>query len=189
MKSANADEGNAKKRAKVLKLIGSAILLSSFVTQNFLYDRWNSRATLLEKAGEDRSLIDKSVLLNEVLYFTASASAGHPTDDLKSAYIREAARKLALSSIIPVETAKDLTLQEKLDLSNGLLTDARGTNDYSSFLVLVSKINDSYGRYAQEIDTEYKKLLSERATARTIYLSLNITGTLFLLSALALGKD
>jgi hypothetical protein len=58
-----------KKKGALLKLVGTAVLLLSFATQNFLYEKWNARSVELTSAMRDRSLIDKGALLNEVVRF------------------------------------------------------------------------------------------------------------------------
>ena len=184
MKSAPKVVGTGEEgKHRILKFIGSAVLLVSFVTQNFLYDRWNSKVALLEQGAVDRALIDKSVLLNEVLYFTAQPTSETTANDLKEAYIREAARKLAISSIIPITSSQAFQTQQKVNLSNALLSEARGVKDFPSFLALVKKVNDSYGRYSTEMTEEALRMNSRRALARYIYLALYVIGTLLLLAA------
>jgi hypothetical protein len=155
------NDDRRKRKATMLKVAGSAVLLFSFLTQNFLYDAWDARATLLEKGMVERGLIDKSVLLNEVLYFTAQPSSGTSVDDLKRFYIHEAARKLAYSSNFPVASDELLTTREKVDLSNALLSQANGVDDFPSFLALVRTANESYGKYAEEFNLEYNQANSE----------------------------
>jgi hypothetical protein len=185
MKNASNIVGSDQQRkSRALKIAGSAVLLISFVTQNFLYDRWTAREALLEQGGFDRSLIDKSVLLNEVLYFTAQSVPGANVQDLKEFYIHEAARKLAISSTMPVVSNEFLKTQEKVDLLNSLLQRAHGVSDFSSFLSLVKTANDSYGKYSQEMSMEAIQVGSKRAKARYIYLGFYILGALLLLAAI-----
>lgn len=51
--------------AKLLELIGSSVLLCSFVVQNYLYDKWAGTASKLDSALVQRAIVDKSILLNE----------------------------------------------------------------------------------------------------------------------------
>jgi hypothetical protein len=155
MKSArNVVGADEQRKRKMLKLVGSAVLLLSFMTQNFLYYRWNARLQLLDRGNVGQSLIDKSVLLNEVLYFTARPAPGATVDDLQKFYIHEAARNLAMSSTFPVLSREGLKTQERVDLSNSLLSEARGVSDFPSFVALIKRVNESYGQYSQEMSDE-----------------------------------
>src|SRR6267154_1048542 len=134
-----------EKVARRLNIFGGMIILLSFVTQNFLYDRWDSRRSDLRTAIDERALVDKSVLLNEILYFTAQ------TDQVRRFKINEAARKMAMSATMPVVYSDSLTTPEKTTLSNRLFAEATTVNDYASFLKFVQIVNDDYGGYSEEI--------------------------------------
>lgn len=170
-----------KRSVKNLKTLGSAVLLLSFITQNFLYERWNARATQLEKGMVERAILDKSVLLNEILYFTAQSSSGTSTDDLKKFYIHEAARKLAYSSVFPVASDENLTTHEKMDSSNSILSQARAVDDFPAFSALVKTANESYGKYAEDMNLQSDRISSKRTFARNIYLAAYIVGAFLLL--------
>jgi hypothetical protein len=172
-----------KRSVRNIKTWGSAILLVSFITQNFLYERWNARATQLEKGMVERAIIDKSVLLNEILYFTAQSSPGTSTDDLKSSYIHEAARKVAYSSKLPIDSDENLTTREKRNLSNSLLSQVQAVNDFPGFLALVKTVNESFGQYAQDMNLQSDRVSSKRALARNIYLAAYMVGAFLLLYA------
>src|SRR5207253_3166492 len=81
-----------------LKLLGGGILLTSFVTQTFVYDDWNAQSQDSHSAAVEQSLIDKSTLLNESLFYTARSDESINPNELqrmRQYYIREAARKTA----------------------------------------------------------------------------------------------
>lgn len=61
--------------SKKYKIAGGLLLAISFITQNFIYDSWNSKREALDRGVTDRAIIDKSVLLNEVLYFVSTITA------------------------------------------------------------------------------------------------------------------
>ena len=69
-------------------------------------------------------MVDKSVLLNEVLYFVASVPDSGMTSKVRDAYISEAAREPVLSSTIPVSLMDSITTEQKTDILNTL--NARG---------------------------------------------------------------
>lgn len=160
-----------------MALIGGAVLLLSFITQNFFHDKWNSRMRELEIAMSDRSVIDKSVLLNEVLYFVAFAPENQTTGRVREAYIAEAARKLAISSEIPVMLSDAVTSEQKVQLVNALDSRARNVHDYESFVANVKYINTTYDSYFDEIVGNYRHLNKLSGYARWVYLSLYVLGS------------
>jgi hypothetical protein len=95
-----------KNLSRRYKVLGGLILLFSFITQNFLYDKWNAESQLLDSSAVDQAIIDKSILLNEALFFTASPGEGSfdakELKNVKEQYIREAARKTALSHTVRI---------------------------------------------------------------------------------------
>jgi hypothetical protein len=172
----------SKKSARTLKLIGGTVLLLSFITQNFFFDDWASRVSLLAEGMMDGAIIDKSVLLNEILYFTARSAPSDPDiASLREAYIREAARKLAISVNIPVISNETLQTREKVDLANRLMAQANSVADFPQFLKLVTTANETYAKYPLEVNAEVVQLNSRRKSARFIYLGLYLIGSLLLL--------
>ena len=74
----------------------------------------------LESAMLDRAVVDKSVLLNEVLYFVASVPDNEMTHRMREAYISEAARKQGISSSIAVSLSDGISPEEKARLLKAL---------------------------------------------------------------------
>jgi hypothetical protein len=172
----------SKKSARRLKLIGGTVLLMSFISQNFFYDVWASRVSLLAQGMMDRAIVDKSVLLNEILYFTARSGPSDPDiDSLRETYIREAARKLAISVNIPIESNESLQTHEKVAFANRLLSQANSVANFPQFLKSVTTANESYDKYPLEMNAEAARLDSRRKSARFVYLGLYLVGSLLLL--------
>jgi hypothetical protein len=169
------------KKANTLTLVGGAILLLSFTTQNFLYDRWHSQKTDLETAMLDRGLIEKSVLLNEVLYFVSSVPDTEMTARVREAYISDAARKQAIAAGIPVMLSEAVTTQQKIDLANSLYSRARDVHDFDSFRANVQFINSKYDEYFKELNANYSSRNRMTGYARWVYLLLYLLGSLITL--------
>jgi hypothetical protein len=173
-------------REFVLKLLGGGILLTSFVTQNVFYDEWNAQSQESHAAAVDESLIDKSVLLNEALFYTSRADDSIDPNELRNMrqyYIREAARKTALAKTVWI-LASGLDSQKKLELTNGLMTHANGVKDLASFSELNRSVNEIDGRYGNAIRENLNAVEGKRKSSRTIYLLLYGLGALMVASSL-----
>src|SRR6185295_14847237 len=101
--------------------------LLSFIVQNYSYVDWNTETQALHAATVEQAIIDKGVLLNEVLYFTSSLDKQALTEEevksLKEQYIQQAAVKAALSHSMAVMST-DLEKKEQIDVINNLLRQA-----------------------------------------------------------------
>jgi hypothetical protein len=131
----------------------------------------------LESAMTDRSIVDKSVLLNEVLYFVASMPDSEMTHSVREAYITEAARKQAISAGIAVSLSDAISKAEKTKLLNALNSQAGGVHDYESFLGNVKYVNTTYNAYFEELNTDYRSLIEKTEYSRWGYLFLYLFGT------------
>ena len=161
--------------------------LASLCSQNFLYDRWDSSRSNLRLAISERAIVDKSVLLNEILYFVAELPNEYlsvQTSDVRRAKIREAARKVAISEMMPVAYSATLKTDQKTKLINELFARAKAVDDYDSFLRFVQGINDDYARYSEEVSQQDRCLGSIRDIARWSYLGLYLLGSGILLAGL-----
>ncbi|MDQ6803482.1 MAG: hypothetical protein M3065_00640 [Actinomycetota bacterium] len=175
-----------KRKAHAWKIGGGALLLLSFVTQNYFYDRWNQADSDIRMAVLEGAVADKSVLLNEILYLDAGAlsDSGLAVADLKRLAASEAARKLAYSTIMPVAYNSDLSTQVKTVLINQLTTRAGNVRDLRGFFELVNVVNSDYGRFAGELAIHQQALAHQRDRARWLYLAAYVTGSLMLLYGL-----
>jgi hypothetical protein len=174
-------------RYKILEILGGALLLISFTVQNFVYDKWQSRSDQLREAITDQSTLDKSVLLNETLYFLVATGdtslSNSEIAEIRRQKIREAARKLYFSQVASV-MASDLGPIQKNSLVETLRTAATSVQDYRSYSDFVGKVNDisrsyiSPGRLVVEID-------GKKDMARWLFLGLYCIGSVFLLIGVA----
>jgi len=185
----NATVEPREKLTRRLKIFGGMTILLSFVTQNFLYDRWDARRSDLRTAIDERAIIDKSVLLNEILYFTVSLPPGTSvqTGEVKHFKIHEAARKMAMSAVMPVAYSDSLTTHQKTTLTNKLFAEATNVSDYDSFVKFIQIVNNDYGRYSADVNEQLQRLGKIREIARWAYLGLYLLGSCALLIALRYG--
>jgi hypothetical protein len=174
-----------KKTSRILKIIGGIILFLSFVTQNYLYDKWNGESQGLHSATVEQSIIDKGVLLNEILYFTSKLDnesfSGEELKNIKEQYINQAAIKQTLSHFMAVMST-DLPKQEQIDLMNKLMLQAKTVKDFNSFSELNRSINTSaFEKIQNERQLRIQRIEDSKNIARHIYLVLYLFGTLILL--------
>ena len=176
--------------SKFLELLGGGILLLSFITQNFFYDSWNQRDIELHSAIVDQAIIDKSVLLNEALYFLTQLgdSLLTPNDlaDVRLQKIHEAARKVAFSQSIPVLLGNSSRI-EKAQLVDQLMQKAGLVKDYYSFSDYLRFVNDFANKYLP-LAKLAEGLSTKRETARWIYLILYVLGSVILLIGIRYRK-
>lgn len=177
-----------KKKGALLKLVGTAVLLLSFATQNFFYEKWNARSGELTSAMRDRSLIDKGALLNEVLYFSArTLPKGSEHVDLSAlaeAKAAQAALKTAQSQAVAVFVIDSISRDEKAALSKKLFERAATVRNYATLLSFFAFINDEYGKYSEQLNVEYAAIRAKQSMAKWIYLGLYTFGALVVLLGL-----
>lgn len=173
-----------KRLSKRYKLIGGGILLLSFVTQTLLFDYFNAKSQAMDTAFLNQAVIDKSILLNENLYFTANLGGegldSQTLKDLKQQYIHEAARKTALSHTIRLG-ASGMSNDDIVKYSNEFMSRASQVKDFAGF----SELN----RYINKFDVDHSLLNNEyvvevssnRNIARWAYLVFYLIGSGILL--------
>lgn len=170
-------------KAKAVKLFGGAILLLSFIVQNFLYDSWNQKSEDYYNSNKDFSDMSRSSLLYLNLYFNTKLDDDSVEQVVKYQYINAAAQKAALGQVVNI-LARDTDKVTKINLTNSLLQKAKSVNDFDSFL--------NFNKYASEIDKYslqdniafVNKVTQKREMYRWIFLSAYILGTGLLLFGL-----
>lgn len=182
----NLKESSATKRkAKIFKIIGGIIVFLSFITQNYLYDKWNSESQNLHSATVEQAIIDKGILLNEVLYYTAgldkSALPDNEVKNVKEQYAKQAAVKQVISHSMAVMST-DLDKQDQVDRMKKLFRQAVGVKDLLGLSELRKSINEQNDEVIQKRrEARFQSIESKRNTARQIYLALYIIGTTLLI--------
>ncbi len=173
----------------LLEIAGGALLLFSFVIQNYLYDNWNSRSNELESAMLSQAVVDKSVQLNEILYFVigqeSDLDAAHKAS-LREGKIREAARKLFVSTTIPIAVS-DLPLARKKELVVRLQQLYPLVHDYDSFLRYVQLVNAANTLRRSPADLR-AEISGKRDMARAIFLATYILGAISVLFGVTLKR-
>lgn len=163
----------------------SAILLVSFITQQYLFECWRSQSDNLHEAILELPVVDKSVLLNEVLYFVVGVRPGTmglwDTSAVPAASIREAARKAAMSESMPVLYSDSLDTAKKSDLVKSLYAPAASVSDYDGLLGCFDFIDGPFGDYGSDLNRQLSDIGRYREWARNVYLLLYLAGSLFLL--------
>src|SRR5438045_1960844 len=118
-----------KKRGAFLKLLGTAVLLGSFAAQNFFYETSNARSAELLSAMRDRQMIDKSALMQEVMYFSALNSEGKlggvSASELAAIKASLAAGKVVQSFSVAVNASRALPPDEISRPIKNAFADAR----------------------------------------------------------------
>lgn len=177
-----------RKLPALLKLVGTAVLLLSFATQNFAYEVSNARTAELVSAMRDRQLIDKSALLQEVLYFAAINSKqtleGVDASDLAASKASLAALKVAQSLSVAVNAAKVIPPGEAERVLNSLFARAAQVEDYNGLLDYFSYVEKNFGKHSMQLNVQYDLEKSRRRMARRIYLLTYMLGAGLLLLGL-----
>jgi hypothetical protein len=114
-----------------LKLSGGILLLLSFATQSLVLDYFGGRAASIRTAFLERAVIDKGAQLSELLYLTFPPQLDSSLGGVRYQKIREAAEKMAMSSIMPVVSNDSITQREKIDIANRLRQQAQLVDNYS----------------------------------------------------------
>jgi hypothetical protein len=176
-----------KVAAAALKLIGGGVLLASFIVQNYLYDGWNSRGEQIRQAILERAIIDKGAQLSEVLFFEAAASVDPSIREgnVSPQKIQEAARKIAMSTSMPVMFNDKLTQDAKIALTNRLIASAANVRDYQTWSDFLRLVNAEYSDYPKEIASQSDELREKRDTARRVFRALYILGSFLLALGIA----
>lgn len=173
--------------ARVLEVLGGALLLGSFIVQNYRYDVWNERSAELETAILEQAVIGKSVQLNELLYFAAHQDLGATEEfraQLGSAKIQEAARKLYMSQLIPIFVS-NLSAQKKEEARLRLLAGMEFVTNYQSFLKYLESV-DSVSSTINPPAVLFHEANAQREAARNWFLRLYIGGAVLLLLGMAI---
>ena len=171
--------------AKILKLIGSSILLLSFLTQNYFYDKWKSELEKLDAAGIEQSLMDKSGLLNQILFFTAKIDTNSPAineaDALKTQFLRESVRKHLYGQMIWL-LANDYKKPEGISEIRSIMASAEKISSYQDYLNCIQQINAIESiENPQEFINKRMRYTNLKRNARYLYLTSYIFGSLILL--------
>ena len=172
-----------KQRPRTFQLAGGALLLLSFMTQMFLFSRWDDRSNDLRQAVLERAVIDKGALLYELQYFAISNlhDAGIPIDELRVGKLRFAGMKIAESSMMPIAYHDAVSATEKADLIGDLFRQAGAIGSYADFMAFLGVINKVNGKFSVDLNAQRQRIDSQRETARWVYLGLYLLGSTMLL--------
>ena len=170
----------------MLKFIGGVVLLLAFVIQNNFYDRSNSRLNELRAATLERAVVDKNSQLAEVLFFEASSAddALIKTNNVPAQHINRAAVKMAASASMTVLYNEALSSEQKQALRLQLQSTAERVSTFDEYLAFIRLVNESFGKYANDIANQTKTAADQRSHARGAFLFAYSIGTFVLLTGL-----
>jgi hypothetical protein len=169
-----------KRSGQLMKLIGTGFLLASFISQNFLYDKWDGEQKFTSDAIQKNLLEMQSSALNEMLYFELDReSVGDPifNNQIKLAKLRKAALAYASSvnNKLVLTNSKDFAQFDQLESAAQNISDYRSYIDYRrSFDKLETTAMESLARniFSQE---------QKRRETKWAYLASYILGALLAL--------
>lgn len=175
-------------KKKRIKIAGEIILVLSFLTQTLLFDYYNDKSNELEKAYANQALIDKGAELKELKYFVASFPGDTLTSQqYKQLNINMAAQKIAQSQLMAI-IGSGKEKQDKIDLSNLLLQKAKTVKTFEDYMEFIDFVNKN-SLQADEIISNIDEINSSKKLWRTLFISLYIIGTLFLVYSIRYEKD
>ena len=182
------DTGN-KKQSRFLKLLGSGILLTSFIAQNYFLEMWKEQSAMMVDASRDQALIDKGTLLNEILYFTAKPGAGafdsSELENVRAQYLQMAAIKTAGAMSVRIATGtRTMSDTAKASQINEFREQAKRVVDFKGFSELNDKVNKFNIDFSVENQKHIRDIDSKRDFWRWIYIISSIIGSVFLLAGI-----
>jgi hypothetical protein len=164
----------------IYKIVGSAIILLSWVVQNYTFDEWDTKSKNYSESARDFSDMVRSSLLYESLYFHAGQSSNPNKVALQSAYIQQAAKKYALG--LSVNTLnREIDKKDKIEKINMLISSLKSVKDFESFNEYTIKANEIVGDTFAESNTQIKNIENKRAIYKNVYLVAFILGTTILM--------
>lgn len=172
------------------KILGGTLLLLSYVCQNYIYDYWDGKEKSISQSMTQRAIVDRGAELYHVLYYVANNSDESLTKeqfkDLRTQFIRQAAIKNSYGISNEIFTS-NLTVDKKSELASYIGSEAAKVNDnltFSKYILNSIDLQKNTERTYQVL----MKVQAERDFARTIFLSLNILGSILLLLGLLFEK-
>ena len=176
---------NRKKEsfAKALEVLGGLLLLASFITQNYVYDRWDGRTKDLTDAITAQALVGKSIPLNEILYVVWQNDGSLTAEQNREARLfklREAVRKRVYAQIIPMAVS-DLPRPEATALIQQMQAAGNGVHDLATYVDFIAVVNGITTAYKQAgLEVQHAREARDRWRER--FLAAYIVGSLLLLT-------
>ena len=177
-----------KKLGALLKLIGTAILLGSFVAQNSYYETSNARTNELLSAMRDRQMVDKSALLQESMYFSALSSEGKLGDidakELAAVKASLSAMKVGQSFSIGINAARAMPPDQAKRVIKEMFAQASQVNDYKTLSAFFQYVNKVVTPHVMQLNAQLDIEREKRERARVTYFILYGLGSFLLLTGL-----
>jgi hypothetical protein len=177
-KSKLLDDAKLRRRGQCLKLIGSFLLLASFISQNFFYDRWDSRQKFLVDSTQKGILLNDSGNMNELLYMDTRPTGDASFDQqIKLIKLRKAAEAYAAAESITLTLAN---VTDRTDFDR-LRQGAQGVSDYQSYVAYKRSFNGMEKAAHSSVMQEIPELGLKRRRMQLVYLVFYTLGGIFAL--------
>jgi len=169
--------------AKAFKLLGTTILLFSFITQWTILNHAEARNKLVEDAQSLYMQSFSAGLQYQNLYFTHAQVSGVVDNVL----IYKAAEQNVIGLVARIAVS-DLAKEDKLTYINSLLEKSAKVYDLDSFNQYMSQVNLIEPRLQPEFFSQNQDIESSTSQSIFLYTALYIIGSLFLLVGIYLEK-
>lgn len=173
------NERQKKRRSAIYKVVGGALLLLSFVVQNYSYDIWNTRLTEYMNANRDYAAMQRSALLYQNLYFSLQPSDSIAQTSRASA-IQNAAKHDMISRMILHEANED-GVDEHGKILDEIRNEMNFVKDYHSYLSYLQKARGIDEFSLKEEEAQVKRDGEWKTIYRNIFLVTYVIGSVLLL--------
>lgn len=173
-------EQRRKRRSVVYKVVGGALLLLSFVIQNYSYDVWNTRLTEYMNANRDYAAMQRSSLLYQNLYFSLQQSDSIPQNEIRTAAIQNAAKHDVISRLI-LHTANEDKEDKHVAILEQIRKEVSFVKDYESYLSYLEKARGIDEFSLQDEEAQVKQDGEWKTVYRNIFLVTYVVGSVLLL--------
>jgi hypothetical protein len=181
--------------AVVLTLLGSLLLLASFATQNFFFNKWDEEEKNFAEWRKAEDIAYQQAALNEILYFVATDDPRTNTsyELVRRTKIHKAATYQALASLESGDPPLDMTsLAQYMEGNATGSTESQqivdGVHDYASYVPARDQLQRNTKANHRAMLLRTLEFHNRKTTAGYAYLWAYIIGTLLLVIG-SYGQD
>jgi hypothetical protein len=169
-----------KKQGALLKFAGAAIVLVSFLSQNFLYETWNDRVALIQRMAQTMQVFESQAALHELAYLALAMKGAN----MSAAEVEIAKNKL-LKAIVASSVVENWNFRSapnmRSELANVLAQLGKGEPgriiDYPRYIAMQSESVALRMKNSDALQQETTEIYRYRNIAKWIYLMLYLAGT------------
>ncbi|PQJ08768.1 hypothetical protein CJD36_022475 [Flavipsychrobacter stenotrophus] len=159
------------------KMAGTAIILFSWIVQNYSFDSWDSKSKDYMESARDFSDMTRSSLLYENLYYVVNGSDDSMMKSaLKREYIHQAAMKY-VGGLTVSTVNRPLDTEDKQRLIDSLKGLASNVYDFDAFNNYILEADRLIGDTRKEAEEQVKEIKFWRTLFKNVYLLLYLVGT------------